>query len=324
MAQHIASHLQGLMFLAIRIASVHMDEGTQQLQDIKSDAVDTEEALTSCQDADLNDFSDTRTSENELELNNSVEDSAPPDINYFDGLTMAARDPKQSLNQGDASNSPGFEKQSGLASRDDGSSPIKQVDRKPAHDFLIFVENTRRKCVGRNGLGERQSYVPYEDLHKYWEPESIRTLCRFFQPNITFDVTTIKSSYLRTFSLLVYINKVPSLDTFVRHRIFDGSFTLKENNIPAILNTPGNRDLIKDLLSYQWLFYPLVLDSTHLHGRPLPDRTILPFDSEEQIRSSNSSTITKVAIRRSCNSEVQVSLNAAAPSTPSRPFPLTS
>ncbi|OAQ62921.1 kinase domain-containing protein [Pochonia chlamydosporia 170] len=199
------------------------------------------------------------------------------------------------------------QQQPGSASGGDGPNrnATRPTNRRAIDDFVDFVEDTKKKCVGRNGLREREPYIPLDALEEYWHPTSIRALCRSLHLSIPCEVDAIKSRLLRTFSLLVHVDMVSHLDVFVKWKISDAHFPLGEDSLPPVLKQPRYKDLVEVILIYQWLFFPLVLKPTELSGIHLPERLILPFDSEETIYQSNSSNITKTVTRSSSSPEIQ-------------------
>lgn len=220
------------------------------------------------------------------------------------------QDTSQSLRIVPMSGAAQQQQQPGSASGGDGPNrnATRPTNRRPIDDFVDFVEDTKKKCVGRNGLKEREPYIPLDALEEYWHPTSIRALCRSLHLSIPCEVHAIKSRFLRTFSLLVHVDMVSHLDVFVKWTISDAHFPLAEDSLPSVLKQPLYKGLVRAILMYQWLFFPLVLKPAELSGIHLPDRLILPFDSEETIYQSNSSNITKTVTRSSSSPEIQVSL----------------
>lgn len=154
---------------------------------------------------------------------------------------------------------------------------------------------------------ETAHFLPLHELKGYWNNGRIREVCHSYRPALHTGIDTIKSHSIRLFSLLVYVDKAQFLDLFSQNDVTDDH--LPYSTAPSFLSPPRCRDLVKDLLQYQWMFFPLVLDRTRLNDLCLQEDHILPFQHVEQLSNHLSSEVYKVTVLRSCDKMTEVHLS---------------
>lgn len=137
----------------------------------------------------------------------------------------------------------------------------------------------------------------------------IRDTCESYSEAIPTRPRLIKDRYLRIFSTLVLIGKLPYLPAFQRLGLVDEKFP--DTILPGPWEQlPSYKSMFDDFKNHQWIFFPVILDRDSLDDTWLPPERILPVHVQAKIREqlySDRAAITKVQFHPSCNSLVKVS-----------------
>lgn len=185
----------------------------------------------------------------------------------------------------------------------------------PTDDFVAFVRSRANEYRGRDGFGKEQHYVPLSELSTYWTIPKIREACESYSEAFPTRHRLIKDRYLRVFSTLVLIGKLPYLPAFQRLELWDQKFP--DTTLPGQWEqSPSHRSMFDDFKSHQWIFFPVILDRDSLDDTWLPPERILPVRVQGTIRAqlySDRAAITKVQFHPSCNSLVKVSWKETYP-----------
>lgn len=175
-----------------------------------------------------------------------------------------------------------------VKSRGRGTSP-KSVATIPNVSFQDasscqdrFREYIRDNLVdGVDGKGKAAPYISFSALERYWTESRINTIMesRKISPaDITKD---IQSSYLRIFSLLVYLGYPDSIRWF-------SSNGLQDSNLPlADSSRQNNPSWYYAFLKEQWTFCPIIISADGDFTQTLPSKAILPVTYEKAIEGKN-------------------------------------
>jgi hypothetical protein len=179
---------------------------------------------------------------------------------------------------------------------------------RPMTEFTDFVAAVKRKCVGTDGTGQQQPFIPYADLDEFWDNGRINTVLASCKPHLPYSAESIRSRCLRIFSLLVYENLVSSLDVFMTHDI--GDYILAQDIAPEHMHEALSSNIYKPVRKairrYQWLFYPIAINPHELSNLRLCDHRVLPFTIGDVVSENDSATIRKVNVLESHKSLTKV------------------
>lgn len=189
----------------------------------------------------------------------------------------------------------------------------------PMSEFTQLVECAKAKCKGTDGTGREQPFVPYKDLDDFWTKTRIYIVLSTCQPHLSLPIETIKSNYLRIFSLLAYANLVSGLAFFVERTLTDHHLgrDIENSTLSHALEHDIYKKYLKAVRKYQWLFSPVTISLENLSNQKLSDLHILPFTLGDEIRrgSIDSASIRKVEVCESYISNSKVWLEATHPNT---------
>ncbi|KAK4664862.1 uncharacterized protein QC763_508300 [Podospora pseudopauciseta] len=172
--------------------------------------------------------------------------------------------------------------------------------------FIGFQEEVPSLCSrGINGFGQEESYIPYQALEKYWDPDKINEVLNSRKGELqNLDVETIQTSFLRIFSILVFSTKhnafrISYLSKFINNHIDDHNLPLLRGQHPhsgpamAVFST-GEEGLAawEAFDKHQFMFNPFMLETKCRHNHPLAERCIVPWKRVGELsRSKNNSTV---------------------------------
>jgi len=161
---------------------------------------------------------------------------------------------------------------------------LSQTTTNPSalNDFSRYVG--LKKTSGINGYGKSDDYVSIRALKEYWNKSSVGNILHSFNPPINVDIDDIIKRYLRTFSILVYINRVPYIRHFMQYD-YDDEKGLPYNETMSF-GLPKSDETCKvweNILKNQWIFCPFQFGPKKIYLRPLDQRCILPIDVIRQL-----------------------------------------
>lgn len=176
------------------------------------------------------------------------------------------------------------------------------IDPTSTTDFARYVNKTKVLFKGRDGYNREQHFIPYSDLDRYWGKSAarrIREVCKSYAYPIVAPPEAIRHAFLRVFSTLVYAGLLPFLPDFLENGLTDEHFPT--TNVPAEwADFPLHRDMFDKFKTYQWIFFPVILDSNQLINRHIPRDRILPIFDRKVIRDSDATLIAKVEFHQAC------------------------
>ncbi|KAM7214252.1 Protein kinase-like domain containing protein [Rhypophila decipiens] len=149
-------------------------------------------------------------------------------------------------------------------------------------DFQNYVD--RKKTTGINGHGIEDHYVAFHELKEYWMHDRVKNLLYSFNPPVNVDVDNIIEHFLRTFSILAYINRVSWITWFLRNEFSDEKWLHWDEGMPN--NFPKHDDgekLWNEIISNKWIFCPFQFGPKLPYQRPLDPRCILPITVLEKL-----------------------------------------
>lgn len=167
--------------------------------------------------------------------------------------------------------------------------------------FRNFSNFAHREAkFGSDLLSENDDsmYIPYCALKEYWTREKIAKVLTEWK--LYFIVDTIRSRYLRTFSLLVYTNQVANLSEFTKYNLNDDKFPLE--HLPW--QWPKNfGSLFDSIKNEQWMFFPLLFDPQDLDDVDVNNSQLLPVEKYDAISGAQgaAATVYTISIEQSCN-----------------------
>lgn len=169
-------------------------------------------------------------------------------------------------------------------------------------NFQDWVQS--HQVSGTDGLGGKPHFVPFADLRSYWQDEDganhavsrVLTLCGC----IDLDLDNVVSSYLRIFSILVYISgrdgaNISLIESFCNRDTDDSVLPFQQKPPAFFSDAPNGITLWDDFDRHQYLFSPITFADSSGYGgrlskRKLPRRTILPIEQEDIISGREDGT----------------------------------
>jgi hypothetical protein len=130
---------------------------------------------------------------------------------------------------------------------------------------------------GVNGEGKATPYFPVSALERYLTRSHIDTIMRSWEdspPDITVKIHT---SYLRIFSILVYIGYSDCIRWFISNNLQDSDLPLDESSLQHNLSWSNA------FLEEQWKFCPFIISADGNFKRALSSKAILPVTYEKSI-----------------------------------------
>ncbi|KAF5012024.1 hypothetical protein FDECE_1883 [Fusarium decemcellulare] len=142
-------------------------------------------------------------------------------------------------------------------------------------------------------------------LERFWEDRSVAAVLR--QHQVALPHTIVIESFLRIFSLLVYIDRVNRLDEFVERNLGDTAFPLEEPP-QGWPDTPVHRELFKKIDKWQWIFFPVVFGQRKLYNQILGPRHILPIRIKDLMKPGDTVQVHKIEVHPACMDSGQTTL----------------
>ncbi|KAI5861106.1 hypothetical protein GGS23DRAFT_209034 [Durotheca rogersii] len=180
--------------------------------------------------------------------------------------------------------------------------PLGDVSGGQARSSISFAQWTGDPSVrqgGEDGTGKYVDFISHRKLSEHWAWWRVQEVLHGFY-DVTADIRTIRSSYLRVFSILVFTDRLKYIEHFTEHGVNDERLPLLQR--PA--SWPESRKLdavFGDFLKHQWKFCPLQLSAGALTGQRLDPRHILPIQARTVLRKSNAiSEVVRVTFHSDC------------------------
>ncbi|RSL49750.1 hypothetical protein CEP54_012280 [Fusarium duplospermum] len=128
-------------------------------------------------------------------------------------------------------------------------------------------------------------------LEAFWEDYNIKAILRACSVNKSQDV--IFQSFLCTFSLLVYIEKVEFLGWLVERNLKDSTFPLETR--PSFWpDAPAYDRLFEAIAESQWIFFPVTFNKHELYNQVFGPRHIFPICNQELIKAGDTIQVHKI------------------------------
>ncbi|RSL78453.1 hypothetical protein CEP51_008204 [Fusarium floridanum] len=134
-------------------------------------------------------------------------------------------------------------------------------------------------------------------LEAFWRDYSIKAILRAY--NINKPENVIFQSFLCSFSLLVYIDKVEFLGWLVERNLKDATFPL-EPRPPFWPDAPAYNSLFEAIAESQWIFFPVTFDKHELYNQVFGPRHIFPICQQELIKNGDTIQIHKIETNPPC------------------------
>lgn len=173
-----------------------------------------------------------------------------------------------------------------------------------------------KRIAGINGYGEPDDYISIRDLEEYWLEDRVRNILHSITPPINVNIDDIIKRYLRTFSILLYINRVSYIRYFRQHD-YDDERLPYNDAIPFDLpKTEETRQVWDNILKNQWIFSPFQFGPKMPHLRPLDPQVILPITVVEKLtpdtKDEEAAVVHVVELHKDYNRLLRVSDNGFA------------
>lgn len=158
-------------------------------------------------------------------------------------------------------------------------------------------------------MGEKSWYISPSDLEGFWDDEMINSVRYEKHPHISADPSTIRTNYLRLWSILVHIGRPEFITDFIRDQSDDHNLPLKPGGGPTVrTRCSAFSAALEDFRDKQWSFIPVEFRKGNMCMRHLDDRHVLPIDSVETLPSVSLETVVrKVRLRKGCTDDSIVS-----------------
>ncbi|KAF4955730.1 hypothetical protein FGADI_4301 [Fusarium gaditjirri] len=145
--------------------------------------------------------------------------------------------------------------------------------------FMDYLQNEH--VDGMNVEGNAAPYISLSALKRYFTTSHIDTIMRPWEPSPSDIATDIRSSYLRIFSILVYIGNADCIRWFTSNDLQDSDLPFDESSLQ---HKPSWSDAF---LEEQWKFCPIMISADGNFKRSLSSKTILPVTYEKSIAGEN-------------------------------------
>ncbi|KAH6869673.1 kinase-like domain-containing protein [Thelonectria olida] len=159
--------------------------------------------------------------------------------------------------------------------------------------------------LGRNGYDASVPYITRSALAEYWWEDRVREILN--NCGIHEHAHTIVRSYLRIFSILVYIGMPQAIGLFTERQLRDDYLPIIGHPADWPDDLP-NRDVLHEFHDYQWAFCPLQFSDGYMHKRRLAPRMILPVSFKERLNQDlgggDAAAVWRVEIDGECNQGV--------------------
>ncbi|SCO09502.1 uncharacterized protein FFB20_13313 [Fusarium fujikuroi] len=170
--------------------------------------------------------------------------------------------------------------------RGTSSESVATTPNLSSHDASIlaarFREYLRDNLVdGVNGEGKAAPYIPFSALKRYFTKGRIDTIMKSIEIYPADMTKDIQSSYLRIFSLLVYLGYPDSITWFTSNGLQDSDLPLTGSP------PPQNPSWYTAFLKEQWTFCPIIISADGDFTQTLPSKAILPVTYEKAIDGKN-------------------------------------
>ena len=178
--------------------------------------------------------------------------------------------------------------------------PPRERDPGPCLQFTQHIDERKKLYTGLDFSDKLTHFIPEAELKNYWTTANIDAVLRAQNPPVAASIDVIRKQFLRTFSTLVYANRVQFYHEFTAHGLNDEHLPL--DSFPAHwADGPIYQDLYRDFAKHQWLFFPLRLAPDQVNDRTLDDGFVLPITSKIKIKKGDASTVYKIQVDNSCN-----------------------
>ncbi|OAG07882.1 uncharacterized protein CC84DRAFT_1173477 [Paraphaeosphaeria sporulosa] len=181
--------------------------------------------------------------------------------------------------------------------RSPSASINQQSDAVP--DFLHHIKSNARWAVD-DALPppHRRSFVPISALRRYLTEGKIRRILASSLSSST-ACSKVYKDYIRVFTILVYINKLPWLRRFLREQ------RLEDNFLPFVNDSDwptDMREFFDQFVEAQWQFCAQDFESTRLNGDfRIDERIIIPIVEKRLIKKGPDSSAWEVDIHPDYN-----------------------
>lgn len=170
--------------------------------------------------------------------------------------------------------------------------------------FEDFVSENQR--TGIDGCGNEAWYISHSALKQHWEESEIAKVLDSHQPPIAACSRTIAESYLRVWSILVFIGRPEFIDDFISANWDDVHLPMDPNGGPYRgVKTPAFTAVLEGFRQSQWPFFPVQFTKDRMmHKRKLDKRCVLPvvYDGTltDHVAASTTTVVRKVQLQEDC------------------------
>ncbi|KAK1764904.1 kinase-like domain-containing protein [Phialemonium atrogriseum] len=167
----------------------------------------------------------------------------------------------------------------------------------------LVSENQR---TGIDGCGNEAWYISHSALKQHWEESEIAKVLDLHQPPIAGCSRTIAESYLRVWSILVFIGRPEFTDDFISANWDDVHLPMDPNSGPyRRVPTPAFTAVLEGFRQSQWPFFPVQFTKDRrMHKRKLDKRCVLPvvYDGTltDHVAASTTTVVRKVQLQEDC------------------------
>ena len=173
-------------------------------------------------------------------------------------------------------------------------------------DFEMFLEHG--KNWGQNGQGTAAWYISFHRLEDYWNHSALDQWLNNAQHRpIPANATNIVRSYLRVWSILVYIGRPDYIEDFMAEPWDDDNLPMKPDGGPSI-GTKGTNfiNMLAKFRENQWPFVPVRFETNRImEKRHLDNRAVLPIEHVEYLTNPVDrdpfTVIKRVVLREDCS-----------------------
>ena len=153
-------------------------------------------------------------------------------------------------------------------------------------------------------MGEKSCYISPSDLEGFWNDEMITSVLYEKHPHISADLSTIRTNYLRVWSILVHIGRPEFITDFIiKDQSDDHNLPLGPGDGPTV-RTQGSAfsAALEEFRKKQWPFIPVEFRRGNtMFKRLLDDRHVLPIDYVERLSGVSPETVVrKVRLHEGC------------------------
>ncbi|KAH8882456.1 kinase-like protein [Thozetella sp. PMI_491] len=155
--------------------------------------------------------------------------------------------------------------------------------RRRNRDFEKYVKQEARRVLTPDRV--ETWYISKSSLEKYWQDSKFAEVLLEHDPPIPLSEKDIRGSFLRVWSILVWIMRPEYIKDFIEADIDDANLHTQRDVRPHdAIRSPAFDEVLNKFRDYRWHFTPVqFLSDRLLNQRKLDNRTVLPVEYQDTL-----------------------------------------